>query len=196
MASLGAALALAACTVPAVIATGAATGGIAVSQERGPGAAISDNAIAAEINQRWLAEDWKIFRDVSTSVSEGRVMLTGKVAREKDRAEAVKLTWEVPGVKDVYDEIQVSSGGDVVDYTRDAWISAQLKTDMTFDEKILAINYNVVTVGGTIYLLGIAQNQDEINRIMRYARNVRYVKNVVSHVVLKNDPSRHAEAKR
>ena len=67
---------------------------------------------------------------------------------------------------------------------------------MTFDDKIRAINYNVVTVGGTIYLLGIAQNQDEIERIMRYARNVRYVKAVVSHVILKDDPSRHAEAKR
>jgi osmotically-inducible protein OsmY len=196
LASLGTISALVGCSAPAMIASGAATGGIAVSQERGPSAAIGDNSIAAEINQKWLSYDWHIFRDVSTSVSEGNVMLTGKVAKDEDRAMAEKLTRQVPGVREVYNEIQISSNGDLVDYTRDTWISTQLKTDMTFDDKIRAINYNVVTVGGTVYLLGIAQNEDEIDRIMRYARNLRYVKGVVTHVVLKDDPTRHAEAKR
>ena len=179
-----------------MLATGGATAGIAVSQERGAAAALDDNAIAAEINQRWLSYDWRIFRDVSTSVSEGRVMLTGKVAKAEDKAAAVKLTREVPGVRDVYDDIVVTSDGSTGDYARDAWISMQLRTDMTFDDEIRAINYNVTTVDGTVYLLGIAQNQDEIDRIIRYARNVRYVRNVVTHIVLKDDPSRHAEAQR
>ena len=51
-----------------------------------------------------------------------------------------------------------------------------------------------MTVGGIIYLLGIAQNQDEINRVMEYARNLRYVRGVVSHVLLKDDPNRYSQA--
>lgn len=188
------ALSLASCSTPAMLVSGGATAGVAVAQERGPTAAIDDNAIAAGINQRWLAYDWRIFRDVSTSVSEGRVMLTGKVARQEDKDAAAELTWQVGDVRQVYNEIEVTGDGDIIDYTRDTWISTQLKTDLTFDQKVRAINYDVVTVGGVIYLLGIAQDQDEINRVMEYARNLRYVRGVVSHVLLKDDPNRYSQA--
>ncbi|HLF59495.1 MAG TPA: BON domain-containing protein [Alphaproteobacteria bacterium] len=194
LASLGPALALSSCSTPALIASGGATVGVAVSQERGAAAALSDNTIAVEINQRWLSYDWHIFSGVSTAVSEGRVMLTGKVARDEDRDAAVKLVRQVPGVRDVYDDIIVTQDGGAIDFARDTWISTQLKTDLTFDDKVRAINYDIVTVDGTVYMLGIAQNQDEIDRIMRYARNVRYVRDVVTHIILKDDPSRHAEA--
>ena len=188
------ALWLASCSAPAMLVTGGATAGVAVSQERGPTAAIDDNAIAAGINERWLSYDWRIFRDVSTSVSEGRVMLTGKVVRQEDKDAAAKLTWQVADVRQVYNEIEVTGDGGIVDYTRDTWISTQLKSDLTFDEKVREINYDIVTVGGIIYLLGIAQNQDEINRVMEYARNLRYVRGVVSHVLLKDDPNRYSQA--
>jgi len=179
-----------------MIATGGATGGIAVAQERGPGAAIDDNAIAAGINERWLDFDWHIFRDVSTSVSEGRVMLTGKVARPEDELAAVRLTWEVDGVRQVYDEIQIGPETSAVRYARDLWISTQMRTDITFDSEIKAINYNVVTVDGVVHIFGIGQNEDEVGRVVRYARNVPYVRDVVTHVVMKDDPARHAEAQK
>ncbi len=188
------ALSLASCSTPAMLASGGATAGVAVAQERGPGAAIDDNAIAAGINQRWLSYDWRIFRDVSTSISEGRVMLTGEVARQEDKDMAAKLTWEVADVRQVYNEIEVTNDGGAIDYVRDTWISTQLKTDITFDSKIRAINYDIVTVDGIVFLLGIAQDQDEIDRIMQYARNVHYVRGVVSHVLLKDDPNRYAQA--
>lgn len=189
-------LPLAGCSTPGMIASGGATAGVAVAQERGPGAAIDDNAIAAGINQRWLEHDWHIFRDVSTSVSEGRVMLTGKVARPEDELAAVKLTWDVAGVRQVYDEIQVGEESSTLQYARDVWISTQMRTDMTFDSEIKSINYNVVTVDGVVHLFGIGQSLKEIERVERYARNVPYVRGVVTHVVLKDDPARQAEAKK
>lgn len=188
------ALSLASCSTPAMLASGGATAGVAVAQERGPGAAIDDNAIAAGINQRWLSYDWRIFRDVSTSISEGRVMLTGEVARQEDKDMAAKLVWEVADVRQVYNEIEVTNDGGAIDYVRDTWISTQLKTDITFDAKIRAINYDIVTVDEIVFLLGIAQDQDEIDRITQYARNVHYVRGVVSHVLLKDDPNRYAQA--
>lgn len=193
---LAAVLLLAGCSTPGLIATGTATGGVAVAQERGPVAAIDDNVIAAKINDKWLAHDWQIFRDVSTSVSEGRVMLTGKVARPEDRLEAVKLTWEVDGVRQVYDEIQIGDQSGTIRYARDVWISTRMRTDMTLDSEIKSINYNVVTVDGVVHLFGIGQSQGEIDRVVRYARNTPYVREVVTHVVLKDDPARRAEAKK
>ena len=37
--------------------------------------------------------------------------------------------------------------------------------------------------------MGIAQDQAEIDRVTTHARQVRYVRRVVSHVRLKNDPA-------
>ena len=53
-----------------------------------------------------------------------------------------------------------------------------------------SINYNVDCVAGTIYLMGVAQDQAELQRVIDHARDISYVRNVVSFVRLKNDPAR------
>ena len=65
---------------------------------------------------------------------------------------------------------------------------------MTVDTRIQAINYSIETSGGVIYLLGIAQSAAELARVQNHARNIRYVRRVVSHVILKDDPRRRAKA--
>ena len=49
----------------------------------------------------------------------------------------------------------------------------------------MAINYSVETVNGTIYLIGIAQNQEELDRVIAHARTIEYVRKVVDHVRVK-----------
>jgi osmotically-inducible protein OsmY len=193
LATLPFAMTISGCTGPEMLLTGGATAATAVAQERGPGEAVSDNVIAARINDHWLEYDWHIFRDISTSVSEGRVMLTGKVAKPEDELAAVRLTWDVGGVREVLDDIKITQEGDAISYARDIWISTQLRSSLTFDGQIRAINYNVVTVDGVVHILGLAQNQDEIDRVMQYAKNVNYVRDVVNHVLLKDDPRRFGE---
>ena len=118
---------------------------------------------------------------------EGRALLTGAVPAQQVRADAVRLAWSVKGVKDVLNEIQISSSG-IVDTARDAWITAQLKWKITFDENVHAINYVVETVNGTVYLIGIAKNRAELDRVLAYARELTYVKKVIRHVRLKARP--------
>ena len=54
-----------------------------------------------------------------------------------------------------------------------------------------SINYSVETVDGTVYLMGIAQNGSELQRVQDHARNLAYVRKVVSYVRLKDDPKRN-----
>jgi osmotically-inducible protein OsmY len=49
----------------------------------------------------------------------------------------------------------------------------------------LAINYNIETVNGTVYLIGIAKSQLEVDRVIAHARSLGYVKRVISHVRIK-----------
>lgn len=164
---------------------GAATVGVAAYDERGIDGVARDLKLATDIRTEWLSADPDLPVKASVEVHEGRALLTGVVQDEKRRASAVTLAWKVPGVKDVLNEIQVAPSGGVVDFSRDAWITGQIKTKMTFDEKIMGINFHVQTVNKTVYTIGIARSQEELDRVMTIARSIGYVRNVIQHVRIK-----------
>ena len=167
----------------AVVGAGAAAG-VAAFEERTIGTVADDTKIAAQIRLAIMDRGPDYALKIGIEVFEGRVLLTGLVPTENMRAEAVQKSWSISGVKDVLNEIQISSGS-LIGTARDAWISTQLTTRIAMDEKIYSINYVIETVGGVVYLLGIAQNQMELNRVIAHSRNLKYVKKVISHVRLK-----------
>jgi osmotically-inducible protein OsmY len=120
-------------------------------------------------------------------VHEGRVLLTGTAPKPEDRIDAVRHAWKVNGVQSVINEISVEDDSGVLDLARDKWVSAQLRLKITFDGKIKAINYAIDTVNGTVYLMGVAQNEQELALVRNHARNIEYVRRVVSHVRIKRD---------
>ncbi|MCC7284006.1 MAG: BON domain-containing protein [Acetobacteraceae bacterium] len=168
--------------------TAGATGGRMMMQDRGLAAGIDDNAIALGINEAWLGNDPAIFRLIDTTIHEGRVLLTGSVQYPPTRVQAVRLAWTVPGVKEVIDEIEVTDQRTLLDAPADAWISAQLRAALVFDAKVNAVNYVFDTVNRTVYLLGIARSQDELDTVLEIARGIGGVARVVSHVRLKSEP--------
>ena len=60
-----------------------------------------------------------------------------------------------------------------------------MKSKLTLDNKVLAINYAIETVNGIVYLIGIAQNQGELDRVIAHSRTISYVRQVISHVRVK-----------
>jgi len=115
------------------------------------------------------------------------VLLTGDVPNPEMRVDAVRLAWQADGVRQVINEIKVEGGGGVTGYVSDSWITSNIRTKMTFDKYVQSINYSVETVDGTVYLMGIAQDQKELDRVIDYARNAKYVKNVTSYVRLRGE---------
>ncbi|WP_241503745.1 BON domain-containing protein [Ferruginivarius sediminum] len=176
----------AACSPVGVAAGAGATAGVAAAQDRGISGAIADSDIRVQINHLWLQEDEEMYRKVSLQVQEGRVLVTGVVPSEEMRSDAVRLAWQADGVKEVINEVEVSKGGGIEDFARDTWISAQLKSKLLFDGDVSSINYSVETVNGVIYLLGVAQTQAELDRVLNHARNLAHVRKVVSYVRVKN----------
>jgi osmotically-inducible protein OsmY len=164
--------------------------GVSASEERGIGGTVHDTEIEAEINAAWFKKDVKMFQDVELRVLEGRVMLTGKIDNTAERDAAVQLAWQQNGVREVIDEIQITTEMGLVDYSRDVRIANTLRAKMLFDRDIMSINYDVVVDNGVIYLLGIAQSKDEIDRVIAYARAIDGVRRVANHIILKTDPSR------
>ncbi len=188
--ALGAALALGGCSGPAVIAGAGVQGMVAAAQERKLLDAVDDKTLQLRINARFIESNPDLFRRVETEIVEGRVLLTGNVPRPEDRVEAARLTWQVGGVREVLNEIVVNDRSGVIDYFKDSWITTRMRTKMITDPEISDINYSVETVNGIIYLMGIAQDAAELQRVTNHARTISGVRRVISHVRMKDDPRR------
>ena len=165
------------------IATGiGAAGGVAAVQEGGISRAAKDARIQAEINDLWFRTDVDIFTKLDMTVNNGRVLLTGVVQNPEHRVEAVRLAWQPVGVEQVINEIRVAESKGIRGFATDTWITTQLRTKLTLNKEVLSINYNIDTVQGTVYLMGFAQNREELNRVVELARNIKGVNGVVSYV--------------
>lgn len=178
--------------VPAAI--GVASAGVAGTelgmQDRTVGRSIDDLALKAQISKKFFDADINdLFKNVEVDVIEARVFLTGGVKSMDTAIRAVTLAWQVNGVKEVVNELKVDDSG-IVDYAQDAWIQRQIGTQLLFTRGIRSTNYTIECVGGVVYLLGIAQNEEELRKVTSIASRTKYVKEVVSHVVLKDDQRR------
>jgi osmotically-inducible protein OsmY len=176
--------------VPLVLG-GATETAVVAAQERSVGNAIDDAGIVIKIKNLYAHQDYKdLLANVEIKVVEGRVLLTGNVDKPDSQIEAVKLAWQVYGVKEVMNEVQINDKSGFWNYTKDVWISTQVRTRLLFGKDIHNINYSVITVNQVVYLMGIAQNQEELNRATNVASSTNYVQRVVSYVRLKDDPRR------
>lgn len=173
---------LSACTLVGAAAGAGAAVGIASQQEGGISSAATDLRIKADIGDKWFKYKVDTFSKLSTTVDQGRVLVTGVVQNPDDRVEAVRLVWQVNGVKQVINEIRVADSEGVPGFVRDKWITTRLRTELTFTKDIGAVNYTIDTVQGTVYLMGVARNQGELDRVIAIARRIPNVKEVVSYV--------------
>ena len=162
-------------------------------QERPFSKAVDDFNTRTELNARLLAEDPEMFTNVSTSVIEGRVHLSGNVLNDEQRRKATELAWSTPNVTEVVNDIEVTDRTGLVDMARDRWISTKVRARILSDTSIHDVNYTIDTQNRVVFILGIAQNRSELDRVIAHARTVDGVERVVNYAVLKNDPRRIAE---
>jgi osmotically-inducible protein OsmY len=187
---LGALPALSGCLLPLAAAGGAAGGYATLGQERSPSDQLKDTEIRALISKSWDDYNPDMPHNLDATVYEGRVLLTGRLANEQLRQEAVQRAWKVNGVKEVYDEIEVGPETHFMDEARDTVISTRLKNDLVWDSQVKSINYTIKTEDGVVYIIGSARTRDEMDRVTGYARNIPNVRRVVSYVrVRPGDPS-------
>ena len=164
--------------------------GMAVAEERTVVDAVDDLTIRLALNDAFIRENARLYRAVSFSVVEGRVLLKGSVPTPQDRVRALGLAKGVAGVREVIDGLQVGEDRGTLAYMREAWISAQLRTKLVLDLAVLHINYDVETVNGVVYLIGIAQDEEELERVVAHARDIPGVRRVANYVTVKDHPRR------
>lgn len=172
--------------VPTVVGSGAAVG-VAATKEKGLTGAWTDTKISTAIKYGLYQKDPELHRIIGVNVQNGEVLLTGAVPNEQMHLDAVKIAWDVQGVKRVIDQIGRSEGASIGTYTKDTWITTRLKSSLMFDGDIQSRNYSIKTVSGQVHIMGIAQDQAELDKVVEHARNTDGVTKVISYVKLKEE---------
>ena len=170
-------------------------GGLAVlhSREKTLTQTKSDVVIASGVAVKLLANKLKMSNNfVDTTVYEGRVLLTGVVDSANKAKLAQDLAWQVEGVLEVIDEIQVCDNCKmkITDSTKilaDSLITTEIETKLFLAKRVRSFNFTVNTVQKTVYIIGIAYSSEEQKMVLKIASKVKGVEKVINHIILADD---------
>ena len=174
------------------IVGGVASVGLATVQERSVKDAAIDLKLELQLQEALFRSNTeKLFFNVDVQIIEQRVLLVGNVSSQELRDQAARIAWEIsPKIKDVLNEITVGKKASLVSEAKDARISLSLSGLLIADTEVSDINFSHSVSKQVIYLIGIAANDKELNKVIHHARTVKGVTKVISHIMLKNDKRR------
>jgi len=169
-------------------AVGLGTAAVAASTtEKGFSTSVSDTVIKAKLTDKFIKNDASLVTGVQISVSNGAVLMTGKLDTQDQKILATRLAWEIKGVKEVINEIQIVSEKSIKTSAKDLAASAQLRAALIGDQEISSLNYSIDVVNGIVYLSGVAANEKERERVITHAQALRFAKKVVNYIILSTD---------
>ena len=172
------------CSPVGFIGSAGTTTMILAEGERSLGNIVDDATIKLNLSQSFLKSENNLFVNVNTNIIEGRVLLTGIVDTQEIRIEAIKKTWEIQGVNEVVNEIQIGNKTGAKEYANDFWINTQVKALAAKTIGLRALSYNFETIKGKVYIAGLTSKKDQLDAVIESTKNVKGVKEIVNYVIL------------
>ena len=173
------------CSPAGILASGGATGMVVAEGDRSLGTVVDDATIKINIASKFINSDDNLFIDVSTNVLEGRVLLTGLVDNQEIRIDAVRRVWDVEGVNEVINEIQIGNRESIKEYAQDLWITTQVRGLAAKTIGLRSISYNFETIQGKVYIAGITSRADQLEELVKIAKTVKGVTEIINYVIIK-----------
>ena len=177
-------LSLHACSPANILATGGGSAMVIAEGERSMGSVVDDATIKVNIAAKFISSEDNLFVNISTTVLEGRVLLTGLVDKQEIRIDAVRRVWEVDGVQEVINEIQVGNRESLKEYANDLWINTQAKGLAAKVVGLRVVGYNFETIQGKVYIAGITSKPEQLEDLIDAVKTVKGVKEIVNYVII------------
>ena len=174
-----------ACSPTNILATGGGSAMEIAEGDRTMGTVVDDATIKVNIAAKFISSEDNLFVDVSTTVLEGRVLLTGLVDNQEIRIDAVRRVWEVEGIQEVINEIQVGNRASLKEYANDVWINTQAKGLAAKAVGLRVVGYNFETIQGKVYIAGITSRPEQLEDLINAVKTVKGVKEIVNYVIVK-----------
>ena len=174
------------CTAPMIGGIGA----IAFSssaQEKGLGTSINDKVIYVKL--RNAVYDWNpsVSENISLSVNNGSILVTGKIKNVDTKIELTKILWEVNGVKEVNNKVQISETSNFKNIAKDLASLGEIKARLMASKKLNSLNYSIDVVNNIAYISGIASSEEEISIVTQIVQEARFIKEVQNFVKVNKD---------
>ena len=173
------------CSPAGILASGGATGMVVAEGDRSLGTVVDDATIKINIAAKFINSDDNLFVDVSTNVLEGRVLLTGLVENQEIRIDAVRRVWEIEGINEVINEIQIGNRASIKEYAQDLWITTQVRGLAVKTIGLRSISYNFETIQGKVYIAGITSRVDQLEKVIEVSKTVKGVTEIINYVIIK-----------
>ena len=168
--------------------TGVLGTGVSIALDpRSLGTQIDDSLMQQNLRARLLSADKSYIISVKTKILDGRIFLTGKVNSVEDKLKITKLAWEIRGARSVNNDLQIKEKFDFKRSAKDLLITSQLRAALITSKKIKSVNYNIDTYKKKIYVYGIAQNKTERDEVIKEAKQILDVEDVVTSIFLVDD---------
>tara|TARA_B100000212_G_C27164332_1_gene443189 strand:+ start:100 stop:693 length:594 start_codon:yes stop_codon:yes gene_type:complete len=151
------------------------------------GTQIDDSIMEKNFTARMLLKDKKYLFAINTQVLDGRIFLTGKVENPEEKLQLTKLAWETLGVRSVRNDIKIKEEFNFKQSAKDLLITSQLRTAIILNKKVKATNYQIDTYKKKIFIYGIAITEDEKDEVLKEAKEIPDVKDVIASIILVED---------
>ena len=152
---------------------------------------IDDTIMQKSLSARLALKEKKYFLSIQSEVLDGRIFISGKVEFPEEKIKITKLAWETRGVRSVKNAITIKGETNFKSTAKDILITSQLRTALVFNKKTKSRNYTLETINKTIYIFGIAMDEEEKKEVISEANKIYDVKEVVPSIYLTSELSRN-----
>ncbi len=168
--------------------TGVFGTGVTIAMDpRTIGTQIDDSIMDKSLDARLVTMNKNYFLSVKTKIIDGRIFITGKVDTVEEKLKITKLAWETKGARSVKNDLKIKENFNFKQSAKDLLITSQLRTALIFNKEITAVNYNIDTYKKIIYVYGISRTKEEKEMVIKEAKEILDVEDVVASILLLDD---------
>jgi hyperosmotically inducible protein len=155
--------------------------------------------LTAKVQSKYFLDDLVKLRNIDVTTQNGVVTLSGAVASDAERRQAVALARTTEGVRDVTDQLKVDAAAvlassdpatalplaPVPDLKRpDPWITMKVQSQFFLDPQIKGHEIKVDTTRGVVLLIGSVQTAEQKRQAEQIARETEGVTRVVNQLTV------------
>ena len=168
--------------------TGVLGTGVSIALDpRTLGTQIDDSVMQQNLRAKIVALDTSNLLSIKAKVLDGRIFITGKVNSVEEKLKITKLAWEIKGARSVKNDLHIKEKFDFKRAAKDVLITSQLRAALISSKKIKSVNYNIDTYKKKVYVYGIAASDEEKKEVIKEAKGILDVENVVTSIFLIED---------
>lgn len=163
-----------------------------------------DTQIKSGILGEFSKLDHTYLMDVNVDIWKQNVMITGMVDSKAKYYDVTSLIKQDTRIKNVYDHLVVADEETIAAYHQaedeygknavptdsatqsvsDVWIEGQIKALLMAEKGVSSVNYRWQSVQNIVYIMGEAQSDEELQKVLSIVRRIKGVSRVVSHIAV------------